>query len=219
VSTRLLIVLVAGAAAFAVRAQEVLKPADPNDGWKFAAKTHDVTIYSRIRASSPIKEFKATGEIDAPSKVVYAVIADFEQYPQFMPYTVECRLIRREADALVSYQRLSPKICADRDYTLRVRAKSWPVADGTTYLNWWTPANELGPAEKPGVVRVKICEGGWLIEPQGRDKTHATYSVYTDTGGLIPSFLANQASQVGISRLFEAIRKQVKNPQYSVAGD
>jgi hypothetical protein len=84
-----------------------------------------------------------------------------------------------------------------------------------TYLNWWTPANELGPAERPGVVRVKICEGGWLFEPQGSQKTRATYSVYTDTGGLIPPFIANRASQIGITRLFDAIRKEVKNPSYA----
>jgi hypothetical protein len=217
VKRRSFIALVGLILAFGARAQEVLKPADPTDGWTLAAKTHGVTIYSRVRAGSPIKEFKATGDIDASSRVVYAVIADFERYPQFMPYTIECRLIKRERDAIVGYQRLSPKIVADRDYTLRVHSKSWPVADGITYMNWWTPANDLGPAEKPGVVRVKICEGGWLVEPKGADKTHATYSVYTDTGGLIPSFLANQASQIGISRLFEAIRKQAKNPSYAKA--
>ena len=205
------------ALSFRAGAQEVLKPTDPNDGWKVAASSHGVTIYSRVRAGSPIKEFKAVGEIDAPSGVVWAVIQDFENYPHFMPYTTESRLVKREADAIVGYQRLSPKICADRDYTLRVRSKSWSAAGGTSYLNWWTPANELGPAEKPGVVRVKICEGGWLLEPNGADKTRATYSVYTDTGGLIPSFIANRASQVGIVRLFEAVRKQAKNPKYKAA--
>lgn len=218
-STRLLIAAAGFILAFTAQAHEVLKPADPNDGWKLAAKTKGVTIYTRVRAGSPIKEFKATGEIDAPSRVVYGVIADFEKYPQFMPYTVECRLIKREADALIGYQRLSPKICADRDYTLRVRSKSWPSSDGTVYLNWWTPANELGPAERPGVVRVKVCEGGWLLEPEGRDKTRATYSVYTDSGGLIPHFLANHVSQIGISRLFEAVRKQAQNPKYTVPSD
>jgi uncharacterized membrane protein len=80
-------------------AQEVLKPTDPNDGWKVAATSHAVTIYSRVRAGSPIKEFKASGEVDAPTRVVYEVIADFEKYPHFMPYTVECGLIKREPDA------------------------------------------------------------------------------------------------------------------------
>jgi len=219
VKTAGLSLFLALAMIMALPGQEVLKPANPSDGWKLAAKTNGVTIYSRVRAGSAIKEFKATGEIAAPTAVVHAVIADFERYPQFMPYTVECRLIKREADAIVGYQRLSPKICADRDYTLRVHKKSWPAQDGVAYLNWWTPANELGPAEKPGVVRVKICEGGWLLEPRARDKTQATYSIYTDTGGLIPALLANHASQVGIGRLFEAVRKQAKNPKYSAAGD
>jgi hypothetical protein len=215
VDRRLFIALFGLGLSFPAVGQEVLKPTDPNDGWKVATSSHGVTIYSRVRAASPIKEFKATGEIDAPTRVVYAVIADFERYPQFMPYTIECRVIKRESDAIVGYQRLAPKICADRDYTLRVRSKSWAAADGTAYLNWWTPANELGPAEKPGVVRVKICEGGWLFEPQGPNKTRATYSVYTDTGGMIPPFVANHASQIGITRLFDAIRKEVKNPSYA----
>ena len=201
----------------ATYAQEVLKPADPNDGWSLAARTKDMTIYSCVRAGSPIKEFKASGDIDAPTDVVYAVIADYESYPRFMPYIAESRLIKREADAIVGYQRLSPKICADRDYTLRVRTKSWRAAGGTAYINWWAPANELGPAEKPGVLRVKVCEGGWLLEPRGPNKTHATYSVYTDTGGLIPPLIANHVSQIGITRLFEAVRKQVRNPKYSRA--
>jgi Polyketide cyclase / dehydrase and lipid transport len=209
------VVLLALLGVLAVHSQEVLKPADPNDGWRLTAKANDVTIYSRVRAGSPIKQFKASGNIDAPTQAVYAVIADFENYPRFMPYTAESRLIKREADAIVGYQRLSPKICADRDYTLRVRTKSWPAADGVTFVNWWTPANELGPTEKPGVIRVKICEGGWLLEPPGPNTTHATYSVYTDTGGLIPPFIANHVSQIGITRLFEAVRKQVHDPKYS----
>jgi hypothetical protein len=82
-------------------------------------------------------------------------------------------------------------------------------------MSYWTPANELGPPEKKGVVRVKVCEGKWLLEPDGTIKTRATYSLYTDTGGLIPSFIANRVSQTGISRLFAAIRKQVKDPRYA----
>jgi hypothetical protein len=215
VHERIMLTVLASVALAAVRGQEVLKPADPNDGWRLATKANGLMIYSRVRAGSPIKEFKASGEIDAPTQVVYAVIADFENYPHFMPYTTESRLIKREADAIVGYQRLSPKICADRDYTLRVRTKSWPAADGPVFVNWWTPANEVGPPEKPGVVRVKICEGGWLLEPRGRNKTYATYSVYTDTGGLIPPFIANHVSQIGITRLFEAVRKQVRDPKYN----
>ena len=64
------------------------------------------------------------------------------------------------------------------------------------------------------MVRVKVCDGAWLLEPEAGNKTRATYSVYTDSGGLIPAFLANRMSNVGISRVFQAVRKQVSNPKY-----
>ena len=94
------------------------------------------------------KEFKAVGPIDAPTRAVGAVIDDFENYPKFMPFTTECRLIKQDGDTMIGYQRLSPKICADRDYTLRVSKKSLPAPDGVVYTSRWSPANELGPPEK-----------------------------------------------------------------------
>ena len=187
------------------------------DDWKLSAREKDVAVYSRLRPGSPLKEFKAVGPIDAPTHAVCAVIDDFQNYPKFMPYTTECRLIRRDGDSIVGYQRLSPKICADRDYTLRVWKKSWPTADGLVCTSHWSPANELGPPEKKGVVRVKICEGKWLLEPDGAIKTRATYFIYTDTGGFIPSFIANRVSLTGITKLFAAVRKQVKDPRYAVS--
>jgi hypothetical protein len=188
-----------------------------DDYWKLCAREKDVVIYDRLRPGSNLKEFKAVGPIDAPTSSVWAVIDDFQNYPKFMPYMTECRLIKRDADSMVGYQRLSPKVCADRDYTLRVWKKSWPVSDGPVFASHWAPANDLGPPEKKGVVRVKLCEGKWLLEPDGPTKTRATYSIYTDTGGFIPSFIANRISQTGITKLFAAVRKQVKDPKYTVS--
>jgi hypothetical protein len=185
-------------------------------GWTVAVRDSDVAIYSRPHPGSPLKEFKAVGPVDAPTQAVSAVIDDFQNYPKFMPSVTECRLIRKEGDSIVGYQRLSPKVCADRDYTLRVWKESWRAPDGLVFMSHWSPANELGPPETKGVVRVKLCQGKWLLEPEGITKTRATYSVYTDTGGFIPSLIANHVSLTGIKRLFAAIRKQVKDPKYAV---
>jgi hypothetical protein len=185
-------------------------------GWTVAVRDNDVAIYSRPHPGSPLKEFKAVGPVDAPTQAVSAVIDDFQNYPKFMPSVTECRLIRKESDSIVGYQRLSPKVCADRDYTLRVWKESWRAPDGLVFMSHWSPANELGPPETKGVVRVKLCQGKWLLEPEGITKTRATYSIYTDTGGFIPSLIANHVSLTGIKRLFAAIRKQVKDPKYAV---
>ena len=208
------ILLLSGSNTFAA---EFSSSVNPKEGWKLAADAKDVLIYSRPHADSNLKEFKAIGFIDAPSYAAHAVINDFENYPKFMPYTVECRLIKNEGDAVIGYQRLSPKICGDRDYTLRVSKKSWPGAKGLTYLSQWQTANELGPPEQKGVVRLKVCNGTWLLEPDGPTKTRATYSIYSETGGFIPAFIANHASLTAIKKVYAAIGKQVKEPKYAAA--
>jgi hypothetical protein len=184
------------------------------EGWKLAKQTNGVAIYSRPHPGSHLKEFKAIGEVDAASRAVYRVIDDVEAYPSFMPYTAEARVIERKHDSILTYQRISPKIVSDRDYTIRIDKKSWPVANGVAYFSEWKPANEHGPAEKQGVFRVKLVNGSWLLEPNGPDKTHATYYVFTDSGIAVPPFLANTISETGISKLFAAVRKQVKEPKY-----
>src|SRR5262245_29121467 len=208
------LLLVSGSNTFAA---DFSSSVSPKEGWKLATDAKDVVIYSRPHADSNLKEFRAVGSIDAPSYAVHAVIDDFENYPKFMPYTVECRLIKHEGDAVIGYQRLSPKICEDRDYTLRVSKKSWPGAKGLTYLSQWQTANDLGPPEQKGVVRLKVCNGTWLLEADGPARTRATYSIYSETGGVIPAFIANHASLTGIKKLYAAIRKQVKEPKIAAA--
>lgn len=188
--------------------------AEPDADWKLAKQAGGVAIYSRVHPGSKLKEFKAIGEIDASTGTVHKVIDDVEAYPKFMPYTAEARVIERDHDSILTYQRISPKIVSDRDYTLRIEKKSWPAEFGIAYLNEWKPANEHGPAEKPGVFRVKLCNGSWLLEPIGANKTRATYYVFTDSGIAVPPFLANTISETGITKLFAAVRKQAKEPKY-----
>src|SRR6202030_2938342 len=76
---------------------------DAKDGWKLATNSNDVMIYSRVRSGSPLKEFRAIGRIDASTHAVHAVIDDIESYSSFMPYIAECRLIKREGDAIITY--------------------------------------------------------------------------------------------------------------------
>jgi hypothetical protein len=187
-----------------------------NDGWKSPKNSGGLVLYSRPHEGSRLKELKAVGQIDAPTRAVYSVIEDVDAYPSFMPYTSEARLVKRERDSVIEYQRLSPKICSDRDYTLRIRKKSWPMENGLAYFHRWEPANEHGPAEKPGVFRVQVCEGSWLLEPAGPGQTRATYSIYTDSGLAVPAFVANGLGEMAIKKVFAAVRKQVKDPKYRV---
>jgi ribosome-associated toxin RatA of RatAB toxin-antitoxin module len=184
--------------------------------WKLVSTSDNVALYRRSRPGSGHYESKAVGEIGASTAVVHAVIDDVDSYPRFMPYTVECRVLKREGDSVLTYQRISAPLVSDRDYTLRVRTTARTAEGGTSYRSRWETENSAGPAERPGIVRVKLCEGGWLLEPMGPNATRATYTVYTDSGGVIPGFIKNTGSQIGIRKIFAALRKQVRDPKYSV---
>ncbi len=191
------------------------EPEAPPGEWKLVSTSDNVALYRRSRPGPGHYESKAIGEIAASTAVVHAVIDDLDSYSRFMPYTVECRVLKREDDSVLTYQRVSAPLVSDRDYTLRVRTTSKKVDGGTSYVSRWETENALGPVERRGVVRVKLCEGGWVLEPSGPNTTRATYSVYTDSGGVIPAFIKNTGSQIGIRKIFAAIRKQVRDPKYA----
>ena len=181
--------------------------------WKFISDKDGVALYRRERPIA--NESKAIGEIAASSDLVHAVLNDLESYASFMPYTAECRVLKRNDDFVIAYQRISAPMTSDRDYTVRVHWTSKRGEHGMVYSHRWEADNGAGPPEKRGVVRVNLCEGSWLLEPSRPDTTRATYVVYTDSGGMIPKFIKETGSQIGIRKLFAAIRKQVTNPKYA----
>ena len=167
-------------------ASRAVEKKEPGGEWIEDSTAKGITIYSRAREGTPLREFKGVGVIDAPAGAVFAVLDDSEAYPSFMPYTTEVRVLKREKDTVLAYQRLELPLVSDRDYTLRSKNQTWVGPDGPIYRIRWEPANDLGPAEKTGVQRVNVCEGGWLLEPNRDGTTRATYSIFTDSGGALP---------------------------------
>jgi hypothetical protein len=208
---RLLVVLV----NWCSYANLVAEPEATPGEWKLVSTNDNIALYRRPHPGPGHYESRAIGEIAASTAVVHAVINDSESYTRFMPYTVECRVLKRDGDSELVYQRISAPLVSDRDYVLRVRTTAKTVEGGTCYLSRWEAENGFGPAEKRGVVRVKLCEGGWLLEPSGPNATRATYSLYTDSGGIIPAFIKNTGSQMAIRKIFTAIRNQVRDPKYA----
>jgi len=123
-----------------------------------------------------------------------------------MPYTRESRVLPQDAQLL--YMVLKPPLVGTLDYTIRVHEESLKGLDGgTTYHSRWELANFDGPAPQPGVTRVTINEGSWLLEPIG-NQTRATYTLYTDGGG-IPPVITNFANKQSVTRLFDALHARM----------
>jgi hypothetical protein len=176
--------------------------------WREVSKNPSLTVYTRHRSGSTLEELRAVGELDAPAAKVRTVLAEVSKYPEFMPYTKESRLL--VSDDQLCYMLLNPPIVGERDCTIRVHRESRKGDNGATaYYSRWELANSEGPPPRPGVNRVNINEGSWLLEPVG-NRTRATYILYTDGGG-IPPFLANIANKQSVAQLFDAIRERVRD--------
>jgi hypothetical protein len=184
-----------------------------NSGWQLKAQEKGITVFSRPTSGSDILELKATGTINAPPPAVFKVLSNYAQYKNIMPYTEESRIIATEEGGKVVhvYCIINAPLVSRRDYTLRIVDESqWK--DGNGFLKTrWTLSNK-GPALNPGIVRVTVNEGSWLLEPiENGTKTKATYQFSTTPGGSLPAWVSDKANTSTIPDVFEALRKNAKS--------
>jgi len=185
--------------------------------WELKAETNGVKVFTRPRQGSGVKEIRSVGEIDAPPHAVLAVLGDYENYKEIMPYTDVSRVVEVEQEGKVKhfYTVVNAPLVSKRDYTLRIEDVSdW--RDGKGFLKThWVPSDK-GPPPNDDHVRVKINEGSWTLEPlENGTKTPATSDLYTDPGGSLPNWVINKANSSAIPDVFGALRKFSKQPKYS----
>ena len=189
--------------------------------WTTVHRTDDLTIQTREHPDSSVKELRAEGRIDATPGSVWAVLADFERYPDFMPYVKVTQVLAREPGGVtIAYQRLSfgglrLLGISDRDYAIRIVDDVTTTREGRPLLRRvWTISEALAPAPDPSVTRLTVNRGSWQLSPAGEDATLAVYCLFTDPGGSLPAWIVNRANQSAIPDVFQAVRTTAKDPRY-----
>jgi len=181
--------------------------------WEQVAKDDGITVFSRERKESGLREMRATGTFDAPPEDVWKVLRDYESYTRVMPYVQVSKIVGHEDGDKVTYvySVLALPLIDKRDYTLKLTDDSeWK--DGKGFLkSSWTAANDKGPAVTKDIVRLSVNNGYWLLQPvDSGKKTYATYYIYTDPGGAVPKWMVNTANSGAVPDVFKAIRKALK---------
>ena len=144
-------------------------------------------------------------------------VRDYDNYPKTMPYVEDGKVLSREGGdkgdkVTVLYSKINTPLVDRRDYIIRlVDESAWQEGKGFMKVTW-TVVNDMDekvPVPKD-VVRVRINEGYWLLEPREEGKkTFATYYVYTSPGGALPNFIINKANTIAVPKVFESIKKTV----------
>jgi hypothetical protein len=178
--------------------------------WKQVARDDGITVLARTPEGGSVSEVKATALVDAPPQDVWRVIRDYPNYTKTMPYTEESRVLASEQDGkvIVFYCLVNAPLVDKRDFIIRIRDESdWK--EGKGFLKTaWTVTTQGAPAEREGVVRVKLNNGYWLLEPREEGKkTFVTYYLYTDPGGSLPKWIADRANKTSVPDVLRAVRK------------
>jgi len=185
-----------------------VEAASPGPGWEEANRSDELIIYAKENKEAGVREIRAFAEMDFTPEQVFQVLFKLEEYAQFMPYTLESKLVEKLGEnEVISYQRLSPPLVDQRDYYIKVKVTKAATPTGTFKTEWTAVPDHA--AEVKGVVRVRLNTGSWTFEPlDGGKRTRVTYSLLTHPGGSIPGWLANQSNTIAIPDLFKAVRKR-----------
>jgi hypothetical protein len=203
-------------------------------GWNLKSDSGGLKIYNREKPDSPIKELLTITTIDLPVWRLAAVIGDYDHFKDFMPYTVVSKCTRHEEAGpkkAVNYffTALDVPLVTSRYYTLRLVDEWNPDGKAGAFRSKWSRTKEAGrdlswddpsvralfPAGFKEPIKTPINEGYWLLEPvDGGRQTKVTYYVFTDPGGKIPSWIANQANSVAVPKLMKAVRERGRESRY-----
>ncbi|MFO0616399.1 MAG: hypothetical protein U0414_27655 [Polyangiaceae bacterium] len=177
------------------------------EGFVALGKKDGVTLYKREAERG--LEFAVEGDLPASPERVRRVMLDYPAHTKWQERLAECKVLARGDDWADVYERLSLPMLDDRDYTLHV---TWG-ADGDVLWSRFTTANDKGPPEVDGVVRVTLHEGSWTFAPIQEGKaTHAFYRFHLDIDSSFAQSLGSGSAQGEMIDLFAQITAEL--PSY-----
>jgi len=130
--------------------------------------------------------------IHAPMDKVFAIISDYERYPEFLTEVKRIRTANRRGNEVdVQYE---ADIVKTIKYTLRLKEEkpdkvSWSFVEGEF---------------------MKDNKGGWLLEDLGNGQTKATYSIEVTLGALVPKTLVTALIDTQLPKMLEAFKKRAE---------
>ena len=186
-------------------------------GWKFATKDKGVRVLLQDVPGRRVPKFRGIITINAPVMQLLAVLADIPRSCEWNAACVHARVVKKRSDIdILFHLRLkAPWPVSDRDAILRTNAKI--RKDGkVVYATFRAmPYRAIKPAS--GVVRFPRLIGKYTMTAVGPNRTHVVYTIDSDSGGWIPTWLVRYATQKVPVATLVGLRKQAKKTKGAYA--
>jgi ribosome-associated toxin RatA of RatAB toxin-antitoxin module len=130
---------------------------------------------------------------NAPVERCFAVISDYERYPEFLPEVKGIKTSnRRGAEVDVQYQAEVVKIIK---YTVHMKEEK------PTRVSWTFIDGEF----------MKDNRGGWVLESLPDGKTKATYNIEVEVGLLVPKTVITVLVDSQLPKLLENFKRRIES--------
>jgi ribosome-associated toxin RatA of RatAB toxin-antitoxin module len=130
---------------------------------------------------------------NAPVERCFAVISDYERYPEFLPEVKGIKTAnRRGAEVDVQYQAEVVKIIK---YTVHMKEEK------PTRVSWTFIDGEF----------MKDNHGGWVLESLPDGKTKATYTIEVEVGLLVPKTVVTVLVDSQLPKLLENFKRRIES--------
>jgi ribosome-associated toxin RatA of RatAB toxin-antitoxin module len=124
---------------------------------------------------------------------LFAVIADYARYPEFLPEVKSIRTSKRQGNELdVHYE---VEVLKRIRYTLRLKEEP------PNRISWTFVEGEL----------MRDNRGHWMLEAAGHGRTRATYSIEMALGPLVPKAIVNALVDSSLPKMLEAFKKRAES--------
>jgi hypothetical protein len=190
-----------------------------NDSERRAVEQGEILVELTAIEGTPVKKAVAVAVIDAPPEDVFAILTNYHEFPEFMPYCRKVTFEGKEGEkSRVRFELEFPWPIGDRYYTLEL--KNWRfeqrpdgrepdagIPQAVVLINSWTYVPDSG--------NIKDTYGSWEVRSyperteQGPARSFVRYTVFTDPGGNIPNWANNLATEVAVPKVIHNLRRRV----------
>lgn len=132
-----------------------------------------------------------------------SVLRAYERFPDFVFPVATAKILRKEGEKSLVYQRQRVPGIADREVLLWMSDKTDP--EGTLRVSW-TTAGEEPLLLTPGAVRTPKNNGFWEIAAVPGGGSRVTHEIEMDAGGSVPRWLVSLVRSTGFARLMQQVR-------------
>ncbi len=131
--------------------------------------------------------------INTPVEQVFAVIKDYQKYPEFLPEVKSTRISNRRGNEVDVHYEVD--VLKKIRYTLKLKEEP------PNRISWTFVEGEL----------MRDNRGHWLLEDIGGGKTRATYNIEMKLGPLVPKSIVNALVDSSLPKMLEAFKKRAES--------